>query len=325
MQFPKGRIDSLTKHLVSKCPALPLRDRQRAILQFHELPDLPENSNQTNAQNGQTYTLPYTANQNMSALETLAEVSRRHLDLTGKGAAGKGGRRASKQQTVAANHNGAFEEFIVQDDKPSEMEMTGMGPGDSSSAPALPSIYNYGNVQTPPSGSPHLPGLSIPQNNTATSQVSNSPLILAASAANELQNMMPNGGLPIEPELGVSNAGITDKFFHPQGGQRTGFPNNAIDPMLREHSREPSVGQEVSLARSPVYNRPLAAGANPNQTQFTTDFSLNQRPMKPKVRGRFSDTRRKQVQEVRKRGACIRCRMLKKPVRNFNLNLVEEF
>src|SRR5438046_10394946 len=37
-KFPKGRIDSLTTHLVKKCPAIALRDRQRALLQLHELP-----------------------------------------------------------------------------------------------------------------------------------------------------------------------------------------------------------------------------------------------------------------------------------------------
>ncbi|KAK4547482.1 hypothetical protein LTR36_001138 [Oleoguttula mirabilis] len=40
--------------------------------------------------------------------------------------------------------------------------------------------------------------------------------------------------------------------------------------------------------------------------------ALNQHTKKT-ARGRFSDSRRKEVQEIRKRGACIRCRMLKKP------------
>ena len=33
-----------------------------------------------------------------------------------------------------------------------------------------------------------------------------------------------------------------------------------------------------------------------------------------KVRGKFTDTRRQEVQEIRKKGACIRCRMLRKTV-----------
>lgn len=48
-------------------------------------------------------------------------------------------------------------------------------------------------------------------------------------------------------------------------------------------------------------------------TEFSAEYGNGQKPNKPKVRGRFTPTRRKEVQEVRKRGACIRCRMLKKP------------
>lgn len=37
-----------------------------------------------------------------------------------------------------------------------------------------------------------------------------------------------------------------------------------------------------------------------------------------KVRGKFTDSRRQEVQEIRKRGACIRCRMLRKTVCNLS-------
>lgn len=42
-------------------------------------------------------------------------------------------------------------------------------------------------------------------------------------------------------------------------------------------------------------------------------FGLLQRANKSKARGRFTEERRKEVQSVRKKGACLRCRMLKKP------------
>lgn len=48
---------------------------------------------------------------------------------------------------------------------------------------------------------------------------------------------------------------------------------------------------------------------NPSQA----GFGVLRKGGKNKVRGRFEDTRRKEVQEIRKRGACMRCRMLKKP------------
>lgn len=46
-KFPKGRIDSLTTHLVKKCQAIPVRDRQRALLQLHELPTTIDPSSTT--------------------------------------------------------------------------------------------------------------------------------------------------------------------------------------------------------------------------------------------------------------------------------------
>ncbi|EOD48320.1 putative zn 2cys6 transcription factor protein [Neofusicoccum parvum UCRNP2] len=101
-KFPKGRIDTLTAHLVKKCPALTAQDRQRAILQFHDLPvpDLPPTPSSSSTQgpaqqvtpqkNGaqnpsQPMTLPYAAPKaGMSRLEALAEVSRQRLDLSGQ-------------------------------------------------------------------------------------------------------------------------------------------------------------------------------------------------------------------------------------------------
>ena len=134
-------------------------------------------------------------------------------------------------------------------------------------------------------------------------------LVMTASAANELQSsMLPlANGLQMEHELGVPNSSITDKYFHssPSRSQWQAIPPNPIDPLLQDHNRDQVLSR--------VHPRPIAINPNGTQTHFTTDFSVSQKPVKPKVRGRFSDSRRKEVQEVRKRGACIRCRMLKKP------------
>ena len=89
--FPKGRIDSLTTHLFKKCPAIAHKDRQRAFLQLHDLPDAdashqardgisqaPDhgpNPTRSGIGKGQTLELPI-ATRNWTALETLAEVSR---------------------------------------------------------------------------------------------------------------------------------------------------------------------------------------------------------------------------------------------------------
>lgn len=80
-KFPKGRIDSLTNHLVKKCQAIPLRDRQRVLLRLHELPDLTDNDPNkaaalAGAHKGKTVDLPYTPRQNFDGLNVLAEASR---------------------------------------------------------------------------------------------------------------------------------------------------------------------------------------------------------------------------------------------------------
>lgn len=251
----------------------------------------------------------------MSALETLAEVSRQHLDLSGKRIQGKQRRKTPPPPSnLASNHGALLDEFLIQDDRPDGTDLGTMSQNmDASTAPALPSIYQFnGPLQHSPTGSPHLSNLPLHGSGSMAHMVPS--LVMAASAANELSNMMPlTNGLTMEPELNMPNPGISDKFFHNQGRpQWPNLPQSSIDPMLHDHSRDHMLVNDESQ-KTMSHPRPIAMNPNGTQTHFTTDFSMNQKPAKPKVRGRFSDTRRKEVQEVRKRGACIRCRMLKKP------------
>jgi hypothetical protein len=129
-------------------------------------------------------------------------------------------------------------------------------------------------------------------------------LVMAASAANDLMPLA--SGMTMDSDLNLSHNGM--------GFQRQQWPNiqpHPLDPLLHDHSKDQLLPKDEGPMKF-SHQRPIAM--NPNtQTHFTTDFSIHQKPLKPKVRGRFTDSRRKEVQEVRKRGACIRCRMLKKP------------
>lgn len=176
-------------------------------------------------------------------------------------------------------------------------------------------MYQFGPIHHSPTASPHLGALPLASTASVAQMVPS--LVMAASAANELQSLMPlTNGFGIESEIGVSSSTLNDKYFHnPQGRpQWQSLPTNTIDPLLQDHGRDQVASKTDSLARHSSHPRPIAINPNGTQTHFTTDFSVSQKPVKPKVRGRFSDSRRKEVQEVRKRGACIRCRMLKKPV-----------
>ena len=88
--FPKGRIDSLTNHLVKKCQAIPLRDRQRVLLRLHELPDLTDGDSNKDASSGgksKSADGGFPNRQNFDGLNVLAEASRQvgASDVTKRG------------------------------------------------------------------------------------------------------------------------------------------------------------------------------------------------------------------------------------------------
>lgn len=97
--FPKGRIDSLTNHLVKKCQAIPMRDRQSVLLRLHELPDLADgrvgdkDSAGGALSKGKTVNLPYSMKPAFDGLNVLAEASRQ------VGASDQGNGQAQSQAT----------------------------------------------------------------------------------------------------------------------------------------------------------------------------------------------------------------------------------
>ena len=301
-----------------------MRDRQRALLQFHELP-LPDNMAHAVANapgpvhNGQKVNLPFTPSKQLSALETLAEVSRQHLDLSGKRPVEQQQQQQQQQQhqhqhqrgpppqQVHHNTNTGHGELLdewIQDDRTEGTDLSALSHGmDMSGAPALPSMYQFnGPLHHSPTNSPHMGNMPLSNSGSMAQMVPS--LVMAASAANDLMPLA--SGMTMDSDLNLSHNGM--------GFQRQQWPNlqpHPLDPLLHDHSKDQLLPKEEGSSK---FSQPRPIAINPNtQTHFTTDFSIHQKPMKPKVRGRFTDSRRKEVQEVRKRGACIRCRMLKKP------------
>lgn len=179
---------------------------------------------------------------------------------------------------------------------------------------ALPPMQFYDS----PSASPHLPGLSLPSSVTDTARNPSQLSMIAASASN-LEAMLPNAAFPMEPDPGVPDAGVSDKFFHPQAPRTAStWPLSQgvnTEPICYEGSQDSHTASiDAITSRAATFPRPIAMNPNGPHRGYTTDFNTSARPLRPKVRGRFTPSRRKEVQEVRKRGACLRCRMLKKPV-----------
>ena len=120
--------------------------------------------------------------------------------------------------------------------------------------------------------------------------------------------MIPAGGQNHEPDSSVPNSATSDRpFTSPR--QNSDW---SIDPMLQNSLGQQSPTGDHSSNRGTHFRR-LAINPSSTGSPSAADSGSEARPTKPKVRGRFTDSRRKEVQEVRKRGACIRCRMLKKP------------
>lgn len=192
------------------------------------------------------------------------------------------------------------------------------------SNPALPPMQFYES----PSSSPHLPGLSLPSSSTTNTARNPSQLSMIAASASNLEAMLPNAAFPMEPDPGVPNAGVSDKFFHPQAPRSAStWPLSQgvqTDAVFFDTSQEPlAASAEDITSRAATFPRPIAMNPNGPHRGYTTDFNTSSRPSRPKVRGRFTPSRRKEVQEVRKRGACLRCRMLKKPVLLYTLKSLD--
>ncbi|KAI9928802.1 hypothetical protein ASPWEDRAFT_168775 [Aspergillus wentii DTO 134E9] len=304
-KFPKGRIDSLTNHLVKKCQAIPLRDRQRVLLRLHELPDLADGdqNKDPNANKGKSVDLPFTTRQNFDGLNVLAEASRQvgASDQTKRGPAYTqsvtvGGKTVVVDPALEAE---GFQGHAAQ---PEQMEEDIKPPGtpQTTSATAIPSLPNTSQDQ-PSSASPPLAETSLtpdPASNVRQSQLS----MIAASAS----EMVPQGiSLDHDP------SGLPDGL--PKVGSAWNQALSTHEQLLFDSLQEHDPTLTAATQRAATFPRPIAMNPNSQAKGFVNEFGNSTKPTKPKVRGRFSAARRREVQEVRKRGACIRCRMLKKP------------
>ncbi|KAJ5152040.1 hypothetical protein N7492_010335 [Penicillium capsulatum] len=296
-KFPKGRIDSLTNHLVKKCQAIPLRDRQRVLLRLHELPDLTEGdaNKDPNAAGGKgkSSDSSFPNRPNFDGLNVLAEASRQvgASDQTKRGPAYTQSVTAGGK-TVIVDPALEAEGFQGQGQSDVKQEESGNAQGSpqTSNPPTIPALPSHtsGDHQ---SMSPPLGDASMTPESTSNAR--QSQLSMIAASASE---MVPQG-------LSIDGDSLS------QWNQSLSTHDQLLFDSLHEH--DPSLTAATQRAAS--FPRPIAMNPNTQAKGFVNEFGNSTKPTKPKVRGRFTAERRREVQEVRKRGACIRCRMLKKP------------
>ncbi|KAF9889199.1 hypothetical protein FE257_007512 [Aspergillus nanangensis] len=305
-KFPKGRIDSLTNHLVKKCQAIPLRDRQRVLLRLHELPDLTDGDQNKDPSaagqgKGKGVDLPFATRQNFDGLNVLAEASRQ------VGAATDPNKRGGPAYTQSVTVGGktvvvdpaleaeGFQGQLLQSEHMEEDVNSPETPEVSNGT--LPSLPNS-QIDQPASESPPLAEASLTPDSASNAR--QSQLSMIAASANE---MVPQG-MSLDHEMSDSLSKMGAAW-----NQQLSTQEQLLFDSLQEH--DPTL--TAATQRAATFPRPIAMNPNSQAKGFVNEFGNSTKPAKPKVRGRFSAARRREVQEVRKRGACIRCRMLKKP------------
>ena len=337
-KFPKGRIDSLTNHLVKKCQAIPLRDRQRVLLRLHELPDLADGDqnkdpNAAGQGKGKGSDVSFTTRQNFDGLNVLAEASRQvgASDQTKRGPAYTQGVTVGGKTVVvdpaleAEGFQGSpvQQENVDEDVKPprrffpffpfatdlrrdrhnTNRVFYTVSPQASNSSVVPPALNTPQDPQSlqpqpPPSASPTLGEASLTPDAASNARQQSQLSMIAASAS----EMVPQG-IPMDQD--------PDGLPKLPWNQQLTTHEQLLFDSLQEH--DPTL--TAATQRAATFPRPIAMNPNSQAKGFVNEFGNSTKPTKPKVRGRFSAARRREVQEVRKRGACIRCRMLKKPVR----------
>jgi hypothetical protein len=381
--FPKGRIDSLTTHLVRRCQSVSEKDRQHAAIQLQdsviiEINDpIPPAFKQTQSQQpfqttesnmiathqqDQRTSLPGSPWSTASSpsisratpvpahsrLDTLAEVSRQ---------AGPRPEYASTGEYRRPSEHSLPPDYAADYSHSPSPTLRGMshmslnppaGQGSPSWPPALPAHSHHHHSQvrndTTVRVSPSMPDLG---------SASNSPIQLHRNSSQQtlprISMLSPVSSTPTTPWMETQ-----DPMSFPRGDQRPVLPKPAIpleppmarpqlggpsisDRYFRQNSRPPSEAMPYTGTRTipgdgyyqhhhadPLNIDSSNGGAlyenvpyDLRQSIMSPSFSTNgfhPRQNRKNVRARFTPSRRREVQEVRKRGACIRCRMLKKPV-----------
>lgn len=245
-----------------------------------------------------------------SALDTLAEVSRRHMDYSTNSQSYTDdledpamSRQARDPSTSRNAQESSTSDNLIDYMIDTRRTNPQIGLMHGYFLEAFQRYNKYGNIAprpiepiSTPSYPPYIAqaqvGAEHPAFSNDTIQAS---LVQTTTTANHQMNQSNLGpdDAPIDPQLDV-----------PMDDEQPILPNQPNEPLPQPQDdfiAWTEAPQEFVTQQEPPSNEP-----NP-------EFGTAHKSDKSNARARFTDTRRKEVQEIRKRGACMRCRMLKKP------------
>ncbi|ODH40554.1 hypothetical protein ACO22_01591 [Paracoccidioides brasiliensis] len=283
-KFPKGRADSLLGHLVKTCQAISAADKERVLHHWKASPEKATgNGTKKSTANGRigrvkSGNLPYAARQTVfngvGGLNGLNVLAEASRQV---------GASDGKQPDNSNNNNNdelagevlAGSKLIVVD-------------------PALetPNIEK-GNIEADLRAAL---GQSSPPPTHYEPNVAESPTPMA----------FLNNNFSLAPEH-------TPDPGHSSELSLIAATANEMVPQDGGLSLDTEVDFGSETHQATFYPRPIAIHPSPQNSSsgFIDAFGEINKP-KPKIRGQFTEERRKEVQLVRKMGACLRCRMLKK-------------
>jgi hypothetical protein len=326
--FPKGRIDSLTTHITKKCPAISDSDRMRACLELHGLtnPQYPANHIHQpgdGLEQGQGLVQVPDLPQGWSALETLAEASRQ-VDLN----------ENNRIQTAQPTES-------LLNPNPSSPTTTDLNPADRFEVQEQFTLDNppisfdsrpHNEIQGQFATYRHVPYSSTP-NCSLAALPETTPPPADLTPEERLQALLPQTTSPDATNLSVAVAAaarLNSSFLDTDvSSENAPLALPAPPPPAAEHAPDTNLVASIPSSQSSQPWGELMYLANTSSISFlnehpappmplnrggvrmdTSDTMFN--PRARHARARFSQSRRREVQEVRKIGACIRCRILRK-------------
>ena len=317
--FPKGRFEVLLGHVLKRCPSIGSERRRQLVYRYHDL-ELSDRSSMLN--NGQALQQYATNSASESDAVSVNGYNRLRLLAEASQSVESGECPALRRntrigddahQSVPLDPTLDVDSFTsvflnIPDDN---MEARAGSPLHSSPPPLSSSfstastLVEHPSLRTPTSSAtePTLSVLGVELKSIAASAND----IMRLDSDFELSHPSIADDLLLDKPVVAAAVPLADassaQELTPSEASRllgTSFPQPALS-----EGRLSSSGPPQPLPR-------LGMHTSPQSAHFIPETGTPTRAMKPKVRGKFTPERRKEVKNIRQMGACIRCRMLKK-------------
>jgi hypothetical protein len=304
--FPKGRIETLLTHVLKKCRSIPIEHRQVLLPRAH-----PTNFESSVVGDGgrvsQTNCDPLPAPQGGH------EDGYNPLNILAA-AANNGSGSSFILETASLRHGLPLDPGLDDDDSfaSSFLNMTddNVAPklSNSFASPATTVVASFDSTN------------SLHETPSSQHTSSNVETVLG-SQGSELESITTSAteALHNEPCVDFAHGSIAEELFLDKPGPVPSSGRTGGNPLNQSLLVQPTSPQELASPTPIPYTtgtseslRKLAMQPRPGNGHFITEFGTPTRSPKPKIRGKFTPERRKEVQNIRKLGACMRCRMLKK-------------